>query len=308
MQINERFVERAIHYIGYGPQIFNAYFGTPMGTAWCAEFVCKCADDVGAIGKCIVKTAGAGSIPRESIAKYGGTWYEGYSSYKPKPGDIIVFTWNGEGQYPGQDKYFSDHVGVVEKVSGNTVYTIEGNANGTNTSSTVCRRSYTLKSGKINGYFHPNWVLADKSYKENGGSTPTPDPKPVKNSISEVQTYLRNKYNCTCAVDGEYGPKTKAALVGSLQCCLNKYYHSGLTVDGIMGPKTKKACPVLNNGFTHPIVYILQGALICRGYDTGGFDGEYGPKTALAVTDFQKKHCREVDGLAGPETFYELLK
>ena len=292
MQINEKFVERAIHYIGYGPQTFNNFFGLPLGTAWCAEFVCKCADDVGALGKCIVKTAGAGSIPRESIEKYGGKWYEGDSDYTPKPGDIIVFTWNGEGHNPGQDKYFSDHVAIVRKVVGNTVHTIEGNANGSNTSSTVCEKSYTLKSGKINGYMHPNWVLADPNYKENGGNTPT----------------LNNKYNCTCKVDGEYGPETKAALVGSLQCCLNKYYKSYLTVDGIMGPKTKAACPILQNGSTAPIVYILQGALICHGYDTGGFDGEFGDKTLVAVKDYQKKHGLEVDGEAGKETFYSLLK
>lgn len=161
----EKFVSAAVGYLGHDCRIFNSFFGNPSGTAWCAEFVSKCASDCGALNKCIVKSAGAGSIARESVANGWGIWLEGNNSI-PSSGDIISFTWNGLGYYPNQDKYFSDHVGIVEKVSNGIVYTIEGNANGTNTSSTVCRKTYALYSGNINGYYRPNWNLVDKNNKE----------------------------------------------------------------------------------------------------------------------------------------------
>lgn len=302
--IAEKFVNAAVGYIGRDCKIFNDYFGMPAGTAWCAEFVSKCASDVGAIGKCIVKTAGAGSIARESIAKGWGKWYEGDSSV-PVTGDIISFTWNGLGYYPGHDKYFSDHVSIVEYVKDGYVYTIEGNANGTNTSSTVCRRSYPLYSGKINGYYRPNWSLADSSYKTPSAPAQTDR---GKESIKKVQQWLNSTYGTKCIIDGEYGPITKSAIVGSLQVYLNKTYKANLEVDGIMGAMTKSAIRLLRQGDSGRYVYILQAALICQGYDTGGFDGEFGLKTHNAVMAHQKLYSLEIDGIAGPETFYSLLK
>lgn len=304
--IAQKFVNTAIGYIGYNCDIFNSYFGNPSGTAWCAEFVSKCANDIGAIGKCMVKTAGAGSIARESIAKGWGTWHEGHNSI-PKIGDVISFTWNGLGYYPGQDKYFSDHVGIVEKVSGNTVHTIEGNANGTNITSTVCRKSYTLYNGKINGYYRPNWKLVDSDYKAPASSTSNTSTSTTSTSISTVQKWLNNNYGTTCKIDNAYGSETKSAIVGSLQCYLNDTYNAGLVVDGIMGPKTAAACRVLRRGDKGTYVYILQCALICRGYDTGGFDGDFGRKTESSVKQFQKSAGITVDGEAGPDTFTKLL-
>lgn len=165
--IRERFVAAAAGYIGYGCSTFNNYFGNPAGTAWCAEFVSKCAADVGAIGKCFVKTAGAGSVAREGVAAGMGTFLEGHSTI-PQSGDVILYCWNGKGSYTaeGQDKYFSDHVAVVEYTSDGYVHTIEGNANGSNAYSTVCRKAYPLYDGRINGYYRPNWVLADPNYSK----------------------------------------------------------------------------------------------------------------------------------------------
>lgn len=303
MTIRDRFVEAAKNYIGTGCTIFNNYFGMPAGTPWCAEFVSKCASDVGAIDKCFIKSAGAGDIPRYGVAKGYGKWFEGHKSV-PQSGDAILFTWNGLGYYPNHDAYFSDHIGIVEYVEGNTVHTIEGNANGTNTSSTVCRKSYPLYSGKINGYYRPNWQLADSSYDNNQDSTQTI----TSSDIAEVQKWHNVNYGTVCDIDGEYGPQTKSAIVGSLQCYLNANYNAKLTVDGIMGRLTGSACPLLREGDTSEYVRILQSALICHGYDTGGYDGEFGTKTKQAVIDFQIKNNLEVDGIVGPETFYALLK
>lgn len=74
----------------------------------------------------------------------------------PKPGDQIFFTRNG-----GKD---SCHTGLVEKVEGGYVYTIEGNTSGASgvvsNGGGVCRKSYPLDSSYIYGYGRPDYNLA----------------------------------------------------------------------------------------------------------------------------------------------------
>ncbi len=157
--------------IGYRSWYNN---GVDWQVDWCAIFVSWLFNEIGGLNKYIVKQSGAGSIPRCSTkegstigVKTGdcaevvdlGVWYE--SEYTdpntvPRPGDVIVFTWNGVGHYEGHDKYFSDHVGFVYAVDDNNVYTIEGNT-GTdnNNTSFVQLKQWDRKSGNINGYFRP---------------------------------------------------------------------------------------------------------------------------------------------------------
>lgn len=53
-------------------------------------------------------------------------------------------------------------------------------------------------------------------------------------------------------------------------------------------------------------VAAIQRALVALGYDTGGVDGHYGPKTEKAVRAFQAKAGLNVDGDAGPLTLAAL--
>ena len=137
------------------------YGGYDSSVDWCAIFVSWLFDQIGGLDKYIVKTAGAGSIPRESVQAGLGNWYESeYTdpSTVPRAGDVVVFTWNGAGHYSGHDAYFSDHVGFVYEVDDENIYTIEGNTgSGGCNASIVQLRSYNRKSGDINGYFRPNY-------------------------------------------------------------------------------------------------------------------------------------------------------
>lgn len=63
----------------------------------------------------------------------------------PKPGDIIFFR-----NRMASDKGSGRHVGIVEKVEGGRVFTIEGNSG-----NSVRRRSYPLDATKITGYARP---------------------------------------------------------------------------------------------------------------------------------------------------------
>jgi cell wall-associated NlpC family hydrolase len=76
-----------------------------------------------------------------------GLWQD--NSYEPRPGDIIFFDWDDEDE--GQDGA-ADHVGIVEKVDGGIVYTVEGN------SGDSCRENrYAIGHYEIYGYGTPTY-------------------------------------------------------------------------------------------------------------------------------------------------------
>lgn len=115
------------------------WYGFSGHVEWCACFVSWVAYQNGLIDKGIIpKFAGVGS---------GANWFIARNQWKgrdyvPKAGDIIFFDWNDNGS--------GDHVGFVEKVENNKVYTIEGNS-----TNTCKRRTYSLTNYTILGYGTP---------------------------------------------------------------------------------------------------------------------------------------------------------
>lgn len=98
--------------------------------------------------------------------------------------------------------------------------------------------------------------------------------------------------------DGQFGPATEEAL---------KAYQKehGLSVDGIAGPDTFIALGLpelvlLTVGTRGDAVKKLQTALGIAA------DGQFGPGTAKAVTEYQEKHGLEADGMAGPVTLSKI--
>lgn len=156
MSITEKFIGVAKGQVGNGASRYRTwYYGyNAVGVAWCAVFVSWCLAQTGITG---IKTDGAGCFAREYQDR--GRWFESeYSdnSTTPQPGDIVTFVWNYAGRYNSQDKYYSDHVGIVYAVDNNYIYTIEGNAGASNDTSTVKYKSYSRTNGCINGYFRLN--------------------------------------------------------------------------------------------------------------------------------------------------------
>jgi uncharacterized protein (TIGR02594 family) len=108
---------------------------------WCAYFVSWLAKNAGApVG---AGGNGTGYVPTlEAWGKQQNRWIE-HGSQAPKPGDIVVFDWGGNG--------VADHTGIVENVDPNgTVHTIEGNS-----SNSVRRREYDASSNDIKGFVRP---------------------------------------------------------------------------------------------------------------------------------------------------------
>ena len=156
MSIVDKFIKTAKVEVGNGGRKYRQWFygSEQYGVAWCAVFVSWCLAQIGITD---IKTDGAGCFAREYQSR--GHWFESEysdSSTTPKAGDIVTFVWNYGGRYYQQDKYYSDHVGIVYAVDNNNIYTIEGNAGASNDTSTVKYKSYSRKSGAINGYFRLN--------------------------------------------------------------------------------------------------------------------------------------------------------
>ena len=131
--------------------------GLSYGYYWCASFVNWCLRQAG-----VAESASAGSeiscqrwladCRAEGIYKIRG-------SYIPRPADMIFFRDKGSAAT-------ATHIGFVLYVSGNTVYTVEGNTSFTNDYSSdgeyVAVKCYPLDSDYIVGYASPNYN-SDKS-------------------------------------------------------------------------------------------------------------------------------------------------
>lgn len=130
---------------------------------WCDATVSAAAIKAGAVD--LIGTE-VGVEKHVDIFKKKGIWIED-GSIKPQAGDIIVFNWDDSTQ---PNDGWSDHIGYVEQVSGNTITCIEGNM-----SESVGRRTINVGWGYIRGFARPKYA--------SGGVAPKPNPD---KSISEV--------------------------------------------------------------------------------------------------------------------------
>jgi len=126
------------------------WYGFDHEVGWCAIFVSWCGTEAGLVKK--------GLMPKFAWVPTGVYWFQRRdqwhsNDYTPKPGDIIFFDWydydlDEEGEEIGQDGQ-ADHVGIVEKVEGSRIYTVEGNT----TIDGICaEKHYPLGYFEILGY------------------------------------------------------------------------------------------------------------------------------------------------------------
>lgn len=134
---------------------YNSVKPLPVGYAmkgsddWCAAFVTVMADLTNC-SKYIGRECGVHRFVQ--LFKKNKIWR---GLVKPKAGDLIVFDWKKDA--------WMDHIGIVEKLSGNKVTVIEGN-----TSRQVARRSYNWNDWRVAGYARPNYpVNPSKKDKSN---------------------------------------------------------------------------------------------------------------------------------------------
>lgn len=123
--------------------------------AWCSTFASAVAIAAGLTD--IIPTE-CGCEKHIQLFKKIGSWQEN-DAYVPSPGDYVFYDWDDSGA--GDCTGSADHVGIVEKVSGQTITVIEGNY-----SDSVKRRNITVNGRYIRGYGVPKY-----SSKATGGSS-----------------------------------------------------------------------------------------------------------------------------------------
>lgn len=311
----------------------NWYNGGKNGYAWCDIFYdwlfYKCfGDPLGRNMLCQpIGSAGAGCLYSAQYYKSAGRWH----TNSPQPGDQIFFTYS-PGEY--------SHTGLVEKVNGDTVTTIEGN-----TSDSVGRRNYNIGSPQIAGYGRPNWDLATGIVIPDDSVTPdvpTTDYPLLKRGakgdwVKKLQEMLveanydvgpsgadgdfgndtyyavrRFQIEHNLEVDGEAGDNTWAALekVVKKDEEPKPKPKPAPSEDEETIPKKKLNLPILKEDTEDglgPYVKLAQSALACWGY-TIVIHGIFGKEMTQKVKDFQEKKGLKADGEIGPETWSALLK
>ncbi len=127
-----------------GGQPYWSWYGFSERVEWCACFVSWCANQCGYID--------SGVIPKFAGCSYAVDWFAEREqwqerTYTPSPGDIIFFDWRDNGV-----TNTADHVGIVEKVVDDRVYTVEGNSG-----DAVHERDYPIGYDEILGYGVPRY-------------------------------------------------------------------------------------------------------------------------------------------------------
>lgn len=135
-------------------------------THWCAYAVTCIFRDAGFLGKYVKEIeGGAGSIPRGSDGKYG-RWFTKWED-TPRAGDLIFFRY---ANYPKQDKYFCDHVGIVKNYNRQyeLITTLEGNVQATDgnrwaETSTFKECARYRYNSDVYAFYRPNYVEEKQS-------------------------------------------------------------------------------------------------------------------------------------------------
>ena len=197
--------------------VFNTkFYGREVSGAnypWCCAFIW-----------CIHNEAGVNIKKTASCAELG-TWFKNNGKFKtsaPKVGDIVFFKFSGSSRW-------TNHVGLVIEVNGNTLTTIEGNTSSDNKGSQNNGGMVAIRTRKINSSVVGFGRLSDDK-NNSAKNMPTLRIGSRGASVKTLQSIL-NEHGAHLTVDGIFGNLTKLAVI-SFQGL------NDLQKDGIVGRKT----------------------------------------------------------------------
>lgn len=285
------------------------YQASKQGFAWCDMFV----------DWCFLKLCGSREKAEDLICQtglYGAgcSWSAKYYKQQgrfftsdPKPGDQIFF-----------NNYA--HTGIVEKIEGNKITTIEGN-----TSNKVARRTYLINSDSIDGYGRPKYAV------ENSVETVETPEAAAALEIGDVVSFTGTRHYVSA--NSGTGKKCKpgmAKITAKKEDAVHPYHlikvaGGGSTVYGWVDASDVElkqttepepppelcqlALPTLRNGTDGESVKALQILLIGNNFNLEPFgsDGKFGDVTESAVEDYQLRNNLPVSGICNASTWMKLL-
>jgi len=173
----DTFLNQARTYIGKnGKYICKTKLGLSAIYDWCAFSISAIMKDCGFIGKYQGKIYGfASDNARNDNGKYGEWFLKGKKV--PQAGDLIMFKY---ASFTNPiDKYSASHIGIVEKVEGNTITTLEGNVDGYGDdwaeTSSFKRKTRYLNNSDVYSFFRI-WWDGKKTATSSGNSNTTTKP------------------------------------------------------------------------------------------------------------------------------------
>lgn len=238
--------------------VYNSIDPLPRGyrmtyyDPWCAAFVSAVAQACN-LAKWVFPECACD--PMIALYKQAGRWME-RDDYRPDPGDLIMYDWNDNGY--GDNTGSADHVGMVEKVEGNTIWIIEGNC-----ADAVLRQKRSINSMNIRGFCLPDYAAAASA--EEVIIEPDDPEKPEPNPNDEENTPATPEEPTKDYTDS-FGPLRRGDKWGQV------YTAQAL---------------LIARGYN-------CGNRNWRGIERP--DGEFGHMTELAVADFQRDRKLPVTG------------
>ena len=231
MTDREKFLQQARQYIYVtGNYVCNTRLHLGMVVDWCAYSISAIMDDCGFIGKYQGGIYGfASDAAREDNGKLGEWFRKGEKA--PQPGDYIMFRYSDF--LDPLDKYSASHVGIVEKVDGDIITTLEGNVDGYGyawaATSSFKRKTRYLSNPDVYAFYRPYWKNDTKSTST--GSKAASDIDTFYQVHTVGGSWLPEVKNLTdyagvkgCAIDGIKAHVSKGHVRYRVKCVGDRNY------------------------------------------------------------------------------------
>lgn len=200
---------------GYKVQVNDAYCATTVSAAYIKAGIAAYTGTECGVEKFV------------NVAQGKGIWEEN-DAHIPKLGEAVVYDWDDNGV--GDNKGYSDHIGIVTQVNGTSSFTVtEGNMSG----GKVGTRTMQVNGKYIRGFICPDFdTIAKKIGGTSGGSTtPAPaQPQPSTQAASghkvgDVVNFTGNKHYTSAAATSSKAAKPGPAKVTAISAGAKHPYH-----------------------------------------------------------------------------------
>ena len=214
--------------------IYNSQSKLPRGykmpytSPWCATFISAASIRLG-YTDIIPTECSCGEMIK--LFQKLNCWVEDENRV-PNIGDIIFYDWDDSGK--GNNTGWSDHVGVVESVSGSTITVIEGNI-----SKKVGRRKVQVNARYIRGYAVPQYGVETKSILQLAqeviaGKYGVGEAR--KEALGELYTEVQNKVNVLLKTKKVYYTVKKGDTLTGIAHKYGTTYQELAKLNGLQNP------------------------------------------------------------------------